>query len=159
MTEDWVSLTEFSTDQVGQAVQLDLGTNTIRGTLTHVYRNGDITIRPLGSKEFRISPEGWRRYAYDPQPTEGIPTEVGAYVDKYGHDIWTISVEGEALVCSTSPSSRPEKYAPFTQLVTPAAAVTEVLQIVSEAAADDDTGTLDIISDLLADAYPTTVPA
>lgn len=151
-TDDWTLLEGFDTKQVGELIQLDLGTNTIRGTLTHVYRNGDITIKPQGSKEFRLSPYGWRQYLYAPQLVAGIPTEVGAYIDKYGTDIWTISVEGGQLVCSVSPSSNPAAYAPFTQLVTPAAAVTEVLQIVSEAVASDDTGAHDIISDL-ADSY------
>lgn len=55
-------------------------------------------------------------FAAHPEP-KLLPSEPHtAWVDKYGTDIWWVDGLG-VLRCCASPSSNPEKYAPFTQLV------------------------------------------
>ena len=55
---------------------------------------------------------------FDTHPvSKPLPSEPRtAWVDKYGTDIWVVTAGG-TLRCVDSPSSNPEKYAPFTQLV------------------------------------------
>ena len=50
----------------------------------------------------------------EPKPIPNEPRS--AWVDKYGHDVWVVGLDG-VLRCMFSPSSDPAKYAPFTRLV------------------------------------------
>lgn len=149
MTTEWVLTDKLGSVHKNARVQLDIGTNTLRGYVNHVYRNGEIDLKVDGAVQFRLSVVGWTVYVYTPDRTNGLPTEAGAYVDKSGIDIWTIAEDGFELRCTVSPLSQAADFAPFTRLV----AANEILQQVIDAVVPtDDTGAIETIEDL-ADTY------
>jgi len=147
MLSEWLQINTLDTTHVGRRIQLDIGSNTLRGYVLHVYRNGDLDLRVDGSVPFRLNPADWAIFLYDPTRIEGFPIEAGAYVDKFGSDIWTIASDGAEPICAASPASQPIDYAPFTKLVIASELATEILQQVSDITATIDLPDLVEIAD------------
>lgn len=112
---DWVP-GDWGTIKLDAVVKIEHADGSeVHGKIGHGL-GGKVLVSKFGVRDLdTLKFDDWNLFV--PKPTQPeLPTETGAYFDKYGSDVWTITA-AHGLQCVTSISSRPEKYAPFTRLL------------------------------------------
>jgi len=99
----------------GDLIEAVKGDTRLRGRLTDALM-GELGVDGMGWPIPSLERDGFTITVIEKaKPKVELPVEDGAYVDKHGTDVWTITPFHE-LRCVSNPGSSPEKYAPFTKL-------------------------------------------